>query len=183
VNTRPLILAVIFDRDGVLIEDRHYAINPAEIRWTPGVRGLLELLKSRGVRTFVATNQSGIARGYFCAADVERFHLAMRKQLGTHGLDFDGVEYCPHHPTAGQGSWTKDCDCRKPKPGMIRKLLSENNINPEHALMIGDRDVDMTAAANAGVAGMLFNGGDLLKAFIDAGWGDWLPVEDSGFSS
>lgn len=183
MNTRPRILAVIFDRDGVLIEDRHYANNPAEIKWTPGVWKLLALLKSRGVKTFVATNQSGVARGYFGAADVERFHLAMREQLVTQGLDFNGIEYCPHHPTVGQGPWTKDCDCRKPKPGMLCKLLLENNLTPEHALMIGDRDVDMVAASNAGVAGMLFRGGDLLKAFVDEGWADWLPGEDSNSAS
>jgi len=166
----PPLLAVIFDRDGVLIRDCHFPIKAADINWTPGAWQLLRLLNANGVKALVASNQSGIARGLFGADDVNSFHAEMQRQLAEQGLWLDGIEYCPHHPEAGSGPWTIDCACRKPKPGMLHKLMVDHQVRPENTGMIGDRDVDMGAAANASVEGLLFRGGDLLRAVRDAGW-------------
>lgn len=141
----------------------------------PGAWQLLALLKQRGVKALVASNQSGIARGMFGPADVDAFHEEMQRQLTEQGLRLDGIAYCPHHPEAGDGQWTMVCNCRKPKPGMLERLMTEHSIGPANTLMIGDRDVDMGAAANAGVEGLLFRGGDLMEAFASAGWPARLP--------
>lgn len=169
--------AVIFDRDGVLIRDCHFPIKAADINWMPGAWQLLELLNQRGVNALVASNQSGIARGMFGPADVDAFHDEMQRQLAEQGLRLDGIAYCPHHPEAGNGPWTIDCDCRKPKPGMLQRLMAEHGADPANTLMIGDRDVDMGAAANAGVEGLLFRGGDLMATFTEAGLLSRLPTK------
>jgi len=169
------LLAVIFDRDGVLIKDCHFPIEPADINWMPGAWQLLALLRRHGVKALVASNQSGIARGLFGPDRVEAFHAEMQRQLAEQGLRLDSIAYCPHHPEAGSGPWTTDCDCRKPKPGMLQRLMAEHGVAAANTLMIGDRDVDMGAAANAGVTGLLFRGGDLMQAFEEAGWVERLP--------
>lgn len=143
----------------------------------PGAWQLLELLNQRGVNALVASNQSGIARGMFGPADVDAFHDEMQRQLAEQGLRLDGIAYCPHHPEAGNGPWTIDCDCRKPKPGMLQRLMAEHGADPANTLMIGDRDVDMGAAANAGVEGLLFRGGDLMATFTEAGLLSRLPTK------
>ncbi len=166
----PPLHAVIFDRDGVLIRDCHFPIKAADIQWTPGAWQLLRLLNTHGVKALVASNQSGIARGLFGPDDVDAFHAEMQRQLAEQGLWLEGIEYCPHHPEAGGGPWTRDCECRKPKPGMLLKLMQDHGVRPENTAMIGDRDVDLGAAARAGVEGLLFRGGDLLQAVHEAGW-------------
>jgi len=164
------LLAVIFDRDGVLIRDCHFPIKAADINWMPGAWQLLALLKQHGVKSMVASNQSGIARGMFGPSDVDAFHGEMQRQLAEQSLHLDDIAYCPHHPEVGNGPWTIDCNCRKPKPGMLLGLMSAHGVAAANTLMIGDRDVDMRAANNAGVEGLLFRGGDLMDAFIGAGF-------------
>jgi D,D-heptose 1,7-bisphosphate phosphatase len=167
---------VIFDRDGVLIDDMHFTVRPNEIRWTPGAIELIRKLNVLGVRTMMATNQSGVARGYFTELQVRQFHEVMQQQLRAHGARIDAIEYCPHHPSEGRGVYLRDCDCRKPKAGMLKKLMREQGVAEAATLMIGDREVDMGAARAAGIEGMLFNGGSLIDAFASAGYNGRLPT-------
>jgi D-glycero-D-manno-heptose 1,7-bisphosphate phosphatase len=161
---------VIFDRDGVLIEDLHFTVRPEDIRWIPGAIDLIRMLNKRGVRTMVATNQSGVARGYFTEQQVRSFHEVMQQQLSEHGAHIDAIEYCPHHPTEGSAIYQKHCECRKPKAGMLNKLMDTYKLTPAATLMIGDRDVDMHAARQAGVVGFLYEGGNLMDAYLRAGY-------------
>jgi len=178
----PPLLAVIFDRDGVLIRDCHFPIKAADVNWMPGALQLLALLKRHGVKALVASNQSGVARGLFGPGDVDAFHCEMQRQLAEQSLHLDDIAYCPHHPEAGNGPWTIDCDCRKPKPGMLLRLMSAHGVAAANTLMIGDRDVDMGAAANAGVEGLLFRGGDLMAAFVESGSISRLPRHSAAAS-
>jgi D-glycero-D-manno-heptose 1,7-bisphosphate phosphatase len=177
LDTKPLD-GVIFDRDGVLIVDTDYLISPGQIRWVPGALELIRLLNSHAVKVMVATNQSGVARGYFDETQVGRLHLAIQNILGSHGLWIDAFEYCPHHPTEGKGAYTSACYCRKPNPGMLLKLMKMFNLDPKKSLMIGDRETDVEAAANAGVEGLLFRGTNLLEEFIAAGYLNRIPATD-----
>ncbi len=166
---------VIFDRDGVLIEDVHFTARREDIRWIPGAIELIRLLNSVGVWTMMATNQSGVARGYFTEVQVEEFHRAMQQLLAARGAHIDSIEYCPHHPSEGQGIYLLDCSCRKPKAGMLEKLMSSHGLTCSTTVMIGDRDVDMGAARAAGVEGLLFTNGNLMDSFVQAGYAARLP--------
>lgn len=164
------LLAVLLDRDGVLIEDSHFPINPADIRWSPGAIALVRQLNERGVLVGVATNQSGVARGFFDEPAVKRFHGWMQEQLRQHGAWIDRFEYCPHHPSEGQGTYRQRCACRKPASGMLSALLKQFQVPANRALMVGDRPSDAEAARRAGVAYLRFEGGNLLAAVDAAGW-------------
>lgn len=164
------LLAVLFDRDGVLIEDTNFPINPIDLRWTPGAIDLIRHLNGRGIKVGVATNQSGVARGLFDEAAVQRFHGWMQDQLKTCGAWVDRFEYCPHHPTEGHGPYRMACGCRKPAPGMLTALLAHFEVPASRALMVGDRPTDVEAAERAGVAALRFAGGNLMAAVQAAGW-------------
>ncbi len=149
--------------------------SPHDIRWTPGAVELIRTLNASCVRVLVATNQSGVARGFFNEQQLLVFHEVMREQLSTMGAQIDGIEYCPHHPTEGLGHYRVDCACRKPKGGMLEKLMLTHGLSTAATLMIGDREVDMAAARAAQVEGLLFAGGNLMDAFMAAGYGQRLP--------
>jgi D-glycero-D-manno-heptose 1,7-bisphosphate phosphatase len=162
-------LAVIFDQDGVLIEDTHFPIRTRDLRWTPGAIELVAALNRVGVKVGVATNQSGVARGYFDEAAVVGFHNLMQSQLHAAGAHIDAFAYCPHHPTEGQGKYRVTCECRKPRPGMLKHLLEKLEVSAGEALMIGDRATDLESARHAGMRGLLFSGGNL-REFMEPLW-------------
>ncbi|MGI8841359.1 MAG: D-glycero-alpha-D-manno-heptose-1,7-bisphosphate 7-phosphatase [Caulobacteraceae bacterium] len=154
--------AVIFDRDGVLNVDHGYVADPARLEWVAGARRAIGRLNRVGVLAIVATNQSGVARGFFDEAAVERLHTVMRADLARDGARIDAFYVCPFHAEAAIAAYRHaDHPDRKPNPGMILRALSEWSIDPARALMIGDKQSDLEAARRAGVAGALFGGGDL----------------------
>jgi D-glycero-D-manno-heptose 1,7-bisphosphate phosphatase len=154
--------AVIFDRDGVLIEDLGFVHRPDQVRWIDGALVLLRELKEQGVLAMVATNQSGVARGYFGVDAVEQIHLRLARDAEAAGGKIEAFEYCPHLPNGVIAPYNIECECRKPKPGMIHKLLARFGLNPEKVILIGDRERDVEAALAAGVVGHYFPGGSLL---------------------
>lgn len=153
--------AVFFDRDGVLNRDVGYPHRPGQIEWTPGAAEAIKAATAAGRRVFVVTNQSGVARGYFDEAAVQALHGWMAETLAAQGASIDGFAYCPHHPEGVVQGYARACDCRKPAPGMILRLIAEHDLDPARSLLIGDKASDMEAARRAGVLGVLFEGGDL----------------------
>jgi D-glycero-D-manno-heptose 1,7-bisphosphate phosphatase len=137
----------LIDRDGTIIIDRVYLSDPDGIEFTPGAIEGLRLLRDAGFALVLITNQSGIARGYFDAARLDQIHDRLRSMLAAEGLALEAIYVCPHGPDDG-------CDCRKPAPGMVRSALRDFGFDPEDAVLIGDSDADMGAAAAAGVAGL-----------------------------
>src|SRR4051812_30540616 len=111
--------ALFLDRDGVIIEDEEYLSNPSQIRLIAGSAPAIAEVNLSGVPVIVATNQSGVARGYFAEECVAQMHLRLDALLAEHGAHIDQYYYCPHHPDKGLGRYRVDCDCRKPRPGMI----------------------------------------------------------------
>ncbi len=154
----------------MLIQDTHFPTKASDLRWNPGAVELVHLLIQRGIKVGVATNQSGVARGYFYEPSVQRFHGWMQDQLRAQGAWIDHFEYCPHHPTDGQVPYLTACECRKPAPGMLRAILERFQVPAARALMVGDRVNDLQAADRAGMASLLFGGGNVLEVVQSAGW-------------
>ncbi|MBV8592870.1 MAG: HAD family hydrolase [Caulobacteraceae bacterium] len=154
--------AVIFDRDGVLNVDHGYVGDAERFEWTPGARRAIRRLNEAGVLALVATNQSGVARGLFSEADVDRLHEAMQADLAVEGARIDGFYVCPFHADAVVAAYAHpDHPDRKPNPGLVSKALRDWAVDPTGAILIGDKPSDLEAARRAGVPGLLFQGGDL----------------------
>ncbi|MEO8926223.1 MAG: HAD family hydrolase [Caulobacteraceae bacterium] len=154
--------AVIFDRDGVLNVDHGYVGDAERFEWMPGAGRAIGRLNAAGVLVIVATNQSGVARGLFDEAAVERLHGVMRADLAAAGAHIDAFYVCPFHAEAKTPIWRHpDHPDRKPNPGMILRAMADWSIDPVRALVVGDKESDMEAARRAGVRGVLFAGGDL----------------------
>ena len=142
----PRRLALI-DRDGTIIVDKVYLRDPDGIEFAPGAIEGLRLLRDAGFALVLITNQSGIARGYFDAATLERIHDRLQSMLAAEGLQLKAIYFCPHGPDDG-------CDCRKPAPGLIRNAMRDLGVRADQAVVIGDSDADMGAAEAAGVKGV-----------------------------
>ena len=158
--------AVILDRDGVLNVDHGYVGEISRLDWIPGARRAVRRLNEAHLLVIVATNQSGVARGLFDLAAVEALHAQMRADLAVVGAHIDAFYVCPFLPDAPVAEFAHpDHPDRKPNPGMILRALSDWSIDPARALVIGDNERDLEAARRAGVAGVLFPGGNL-DAFV-----------------
>jgi D-glycero-D-manno-heptose 1,7-bisphosphate phosphatase len=154
--------AVILDRDGVLNVDHGYVGGVSRLDWIAGAQRAVRRLNDARMLVIVATNQSGVARGMFNMAAVDAVHAQMRADLAVVGAHIDAFYVCPYLPDAPVAEFAHpDHPDRKPNPGMILRALSEWSIDPARALVIGDKERDLEAARRAGVAGVLFPGGDL----------------------
>lgn len=164
--------AVFLDRDGTISEEIGY-IHPADLpryallpRSAEGIKRLHEA----GYVVVVLTNQSGVARGYFPASQVDAVHAKMKALLAAQGAAVDGIYYCPHHPEpaapADNGQLPPgrvasqpvpelcfDCDCRKPKAGMALKAAAELGLDLGSSWMVGDKGADLGLAQSAGLKG------------------------------
>ena len=134
--------AIFLDRDGTIMEDTDYCSHPKDVRIFPGVLEALRRLKSRGFKLIIITNQSGIGRGLFTVDQYRAVESEVLRQVGD-GL-VDATYYCPDVP--GQHS-----DCRKPAPGMVVKATRDHQIDLSRSYLIGDKEIDVECAHNAGV--------------------------------
>ena len=138
--------AVFLDRDGVINKDFGYVGNVDRFEFKEGIFELLKFLQDKGFTLFVVTNQSGIARGYYREEDFHKLMQYMIRELKKRGIEIKDYNFCPHHPDI-----TGECECRKPKPGMILELAKKYNINLDNSIIIGDSVSDVEAAKNAGI--------------------------------
>jgi D-glycero-D-manno-heptose 1,7-bisphosphate phosphatase len=134
----------LLDRDGTIIVDKVYLSDPDAIEFAPGAIEGLRHLRDAGFALVLITNQSGVARGYFDLATLDRIHERLRSMLAAEGLRLKAIYYCPHGPD-------DQCDCRKPAPGMLRRAMRDLAFAPDQAVVIGDSDADIDAAAAAGI--------------------------------
>jgi D-glycero-D-manno-heptose 1,7-bisphosphate phosphatase len=146
--------AVFLDRDGTLIEEVGYPARPDQIRILGGVARALARLAARGYKLVVVTNQSAIARGLLSEDDLHRFHEALDEQFDLLGAHVDAYYACPHHPDPGPGGrrdLAVDCQCRKPKPGLILGAAADMNLDLARSWLVGDTWRDIAAGQAAAV--------------------------------
>lgn len=146
--------AVFLDRDGVINKYVGFLRNIDAFELLPGAAQAIRKINASGYLCIVVTNQPVIARGEVTVAQLNEIHNKMETLLGQQGAYIDGLYYCPHHPDKGyKGEVTElkiDCDCRKPKPGMLLKAAKEFHIDLGKSWMVGDGEKDIKAGQNAG---------------------------------
>lgn len=133
--------AIFVDRDGTLVEEVNFLSRVADLSVFPFTRPAVELLKRAGYLVVVLTNQSGIGRGLYTVADMQSVHDEIQMQLGG---ALDGFYFCPHLPDEG-------CLCRKPSLGMVKAACADLDIDLTRSWMIGDKNLDIWIAENAGI--------------------------------
>ncbi len=156
---RPMLRFVFLDKDGTLVEDVPYSVDPAQIRLAPGAIEALRMLQAGGFGLAVVSNQSGIARGLFDEAALEVYRRALEAVLAAGGVVLDGFFFCPHHPGFG-GPYGIECDCRKPAPGMLLSASEEFGADAAGSWMVGDILDDVEAGHRAGCRSVLVERGN-----------------------
>jgi D-glycero-D-manno-heptose 1,7-bisphosphate phosphatase len=136
--------AVFLDRDGTINVDRHYVYKLEDFEFLPGVPQAIKFLNDAGYKVIVVSNQSGIARGFYTATDVEKLHGYIDGELAKHGARIDAYYICPHHP-----DFTGECECRKPKTGLVERAVMEFEIDVSLSYMVGDKESDEECAKAA----------------------------------
>ena len=157
--------AVFIDRDGTLTEEVGYVNHPRRIRLLPRSAEAIRRLNAAGVAAVVATNQAGVARGYFSADVLKTANDEMLRQLKEAGARIDGLYVCTHHPTEGAPPYRTECECRKPKPGMLERAARELGLDVAASAMIGDKPSDLDCGRAVGASAVL-----VLTGY---GLGDW----------
>jgi D-glycero-D-manno-heptose 1,7-bisphosphate phosphatase len=151
--------AVFLDRDGTVNEEVGYLTDLSKLRLIPGAAAAIRRLNEAGFKVVLVTNQSGVARGYFPETLVHEAHARLSELLRLEGARIDAVYYCPHHPKAGNSHYTIECDCRKPKTGLIDRAVNDLAIAIDHSYMVGDKWSDVELAQRAGVQAVLVMSG------------------------
>ncbi|UKI29412.1 MAG: D-glycero-beta-D-manno-heptose 1,7-bisphosphate 7-phosphatase [Clostridium sp.] len=155
--------AVFLDRDGTINEYVGFLRKEEDFRLMPGVSEAIKKINNSGYLAIVVTNQPVIARGEVTEDELEEIHKKMETLLGLDGAYIDDIYYCPHHPDKGfEGEIPElkiECDCRKPKTGMLEKAAREHNIDLSSSIMIGDSTLDIKMAENAGMQSVLLKTG------------------------
>jgi D-glycero-D-manno-heptose 1,7-bisphosphate phosphatase len=141
--------AAFIDRDGVINADHGYVYRADQFELLPGVPAALRTLMDAGFLLIVVTNQSGIARGLYSQADYETLTRHLRDVLAHEGVRLDAVYHCPHLPDARVAAYRRECDCRKPGPGMILRGIADFGIDARRSLLFGDKPSDIQAGRAA----------------------------------
>lgn len=148
-------IAVFMDRDGTVSEEVGYVNHLSRYKVFPTTPMAIKMLNEAGLKTILITNQAGVARGYFTEDMILRVHNRLVEELAAGGAKLDGIYYCPHHPTVGEPPYRADCNCRKPKTGLLERAAAEHNIDLSRSFMIGDRISDIELIKKVGGRGVM----------------------------
>lgn len=151
--------AVLFDKDGTLLEDVPYNVDPALMRFAPGAGEALGVLAAHGFRLFVISNQSGVALGRFPHEAIDVMEAHLRRMFEACGVKLEGAYWCPHHPNGVVARYSCRCACRKPAPGMLLRAAREHAIDLPKSWFIGDILDDIEAGTRAGCRTVLLDNG------------------------
>lgn len=155
---------VFLDRDGVINEEAGIISRREQLRLIPGSGSAIARLNERGVPVIVITNQPVVARGWLTEEGVVELHDHLRDLLAQSGAKLDAIYFCPHHENADDPAYRMECECRKPRPGLLHRAAADHGLDLARCVMIGDRTVDLKAGREAGCSGILvetgFAGGD-----------------------
>ena len=153
--------AVFIDRDGTISEEVGYVNHPSRFRLFPYSAEAIRTLNDFNWLAILVTNQAGVARGYFSEDIIGKVHEQLNSGLETQHAKLDAIYYCAHHPSVGEPPYRLECDCRKPRPGLIQRAAADFEIDLDNSWMVGDRYSDTELAHNAG----------LKSAFVLSGYG------------
>ena len=135
---------IIFDRDGVINIDHGYVHTIEKFDFNEGIFEIMQYLQEKGFKLYIATGQSGIGRGYYNNEDFNKLNNHMLEEFKKKNIIIEGIFMCPHNPD-------DDCECRKPKIGMVKHLFEQNNIDKENSYSIGDKDSDTLLGKTLGI--------------------------------
>lgn len=157
MSARPLHPAVFIDKDGTLVHNVPYNVDPALLRFQPGALRAVRALADAGFQLVLITNQSGLARGYFSEDDFARLGRALRERLRDQaGVELLDLLHCPHAPNAlGEPV----CECRKPMPGLLHRAAVRHGLDLARSWMVGDTLDDVEAGHRSGCRGVLYDSG------------------------
>ena len=147
--------AVFLDRDGTINEQMGYVNHLSRFQLLPGVARAIRSLNEAGLPVVVVTNQSGLARGYFPESLLDHVHAELHRLLAREGAHLDGLYICPHHPEAREERFRLDCDCRKPRTGLLERAAAELGLDLGRSYMVGDRWSDLRCGAAVGATTVL----------------------------
>lgn len=143
--------ALFLDKDGVINVDHGYVCTPERTQFIKGIFEVCRAATRQGFLNVVITNQAGIARGYYSEQDFLAYMDWMRGEFRRRGAQIDAVYFCPHHPEHGKGAYLLQCECRKPKPGMLLRAAGDLDIDLSGSVLLGDTPSDVAAGEAAGV--------------------------------
>jgi D-glycero-D-manno-heptose 1,7-bisphosphate phosphatase len=151
--------AVFLDRDGTINVEAGYLHQLDQLQLMPGAGAAIKRLNDEGVLVFVATNQSGPARGYYPESHVRDLNLRLVELLAAEGARVDGVYYCPHLPDGTVPEYTQACACRKPEPGMLLDAAKLHELDLRSCYMVGDKPTDVEVGQRVGCRTVLLRSG------------------------
>lgn len=148
-------IGVFLDRDGTIIEEANYLSDLARLALLPRAADAIRLINREGIKAIMITNQAGVAKGYFSEGFISEVHKRLELLLEDKGAHLDAIYYCPHHHEGVIEEYKIVCECRKPKPGMVRDAADKLNLNLARSYVVGDRAIDIQLANNIGAKGVL----------------------------
>jgi D-glycero-D-manno-heptose 1,7-bisphosphate phosphatase len=147
------------DRDGTLSHEVGYVNHVSRFRLFPWAVDAVRLANRSGLLAVVVTNQAGVARGYFPESVIHEVHDSLRASVKAGGAWLDGIYFCPHHPSAGEPPYRRECDCRKPRPGLVERAAADLDVDLGRSWVVGDRLGDMELAWRVGARSVLVKSG------------------------
>jgi D-glycero-D-manno-heptose 1,7-bisphosphate phosphatase len=147
--------AIFIDRDGTLNEDVGYITEISQFRLFDFAAESIKLINDAGWYAVIITNQAGIARGDYTEEFLVQIHAQMETSLLRRGARLDAIYYCPHHPDFGVPPYRQDCNCRKPKPGLIEKAAKDHSLDLRECYVIGDRSRDVETGYAVGARSVM----------------------------
>ena len=164
-------IAIFLDRDGTIIEDRHYIQNPDEIIFLPGAIEGLKMMSVKGYHLYIVSNQSGVGRGILTKKTFQAVHDRFCQMIATREVVIDDFAYCFHSPE-------EYCECRKPQPGMVRGLATKHNIDLPRSFVVGDKLSDVELGIGMGMNSCLVRTGQGAESEAELGGHPLRPGED-----
>jgi len=147
--------AAFLDRDGTIIQENGYISKINQVEFIPGSIEAIQRLKSLGYKIIIITNQSGVAQGFFSEKSLKRVNNYLHRKLKQSKAGWDGIYFCPHHPRVGLKRYLKDCECRKPKTGLIKQAVKKHKLQLKGSVAIGDKLTDVGLGKNAKIKSIL----------------------------
>lgn len=151
--------AVFLDRDGTVCEEMGYANDLSRMRVFPFSARAVRRLNRAGFKVVIVTNQAGVAKGYFPESFLAMYHRVLMRLLRQGGARIDAIYHCPHHKAGDLKRYTRDCACRKPRPGMLLAAKRRFRIDLDRSYVVGDKIIDVELGKGVGAKGILVKTG------------------------